>query len=110
MESNEFGSKQRRRTREQIEELLAAYQEAGITQREFCRERGLSLATFGTWRRKYGGQTGGRPGGFCEVRLKEGVQAESTAIRLTDGTEVFLAGGLSPVRVAEYVAALRRSC
>lgn len=102
--------KRTRRTRAEIEELLAAYETAGLTQREFCRERGVSLATFGSWRRKYRGDSNGRAGGFCEVRLREAGAAESVAIRLADGTEVFLAAGLAPVRLAEYVAALRGSC
>lgn len=110
MEANDSEMRWKRRSREQINELLAAYQESGQTQSEFCRQQGLSVATFSSWRRKYHGQAEGRSVGFCEVRLKGGAGAESTAIRLTDGTEVFLAGGLSPVRVAEYVAALRRLC
>lgn len=110
MEPNDSERRRKRRTREQIEELLAAYQEAGLTQSEFCRQQGLSVATFGSWRRKHRGHAESRGVGFCEVRLKEGAGTESTAIRLTDGTEVFLAGGLSPARVAEYVAALRRLC
>lgn len=98
-------------TREQIEEALDAYKVSGVSQKKFCEDRGLSLATFGNWRRKHlkasRGEYGG--GGFCEVRLKEGHHGESAVIRLCDGTEVILAGVLSPVRVAEYVAALRRS-
>jgi len=110
METNEPKSKRRRRTRDEIDELLAAYKEAGITQSEFCRERGLSLATFGSWLRKSRTDAEVAPGGFCEVRLREGTMMESTAIRLADGTEVFLPGPLPPVRLGEYVSALRRSC
>jgi len=112
MDKDQTERKGTRFTREQIEEVLGAFEAAGVTQKAFCRKQGLSLATFGSWRRKYGKSEGRAKAmsGFCEVRLKEGHPAESTVIRLCDGTEVILAAGLSPVRVAEYVVALRRSC
>jgi hypothetical protein len=112
MDEHPTDGKRARYTREQIEEVLDAYEVSGVSQKKFCEDRGLSLATFGNWRRRQlklsRGERGG--GGFCEVRLKERHPGESTVIRLCDGTEVILAAGLSPVRVAEYVAALRRSC
>lgn len=112
MDKDQTERKRARYTREQIEEALDAYKGSGVSQKKFCADRGLSLATFGSWRRKYGKSEGRAKamGGFCEVRLKEGDSVEGTVIRLCDGTEVKLAVGLSPVRVAEYVAALRRSC
>jgi transposase-like protein len=112
MDEHPTDGKRARYTREQIEEALAAYEVSGISQKKFCADRGLSLATFGNWRRKYGKAEARAKAmsGFCEVRLKEGHPGESTVIRLCDGTEVILAGVLSPVRVAEYVAALGRSC
>lgn len=112
MDEVQTEGKRARFTREQIEEVLGAFEVAGLTQKAFCRKQGLSLATFGNWRRKYGKAEARAKAksGFCEVRLKGGDPGESTVIRLSDGTEVILAGGLSPVRVAEYVAVLRRSC
>lgn len=112
MEEQQREGKRLRYTREQIEEILEAYEVSGVSQKKFCEDRRLSLATFGNWRRKHLKASRVEHGGsgFCEVRLKEGHPGESTVIRLCDGTEVFLAGGLSPVRVAEYVGALRRSC
>lgn len=33
--------------------LARAWEESGQSQREFCREHGLKLATFGYWRTQY---------------------------------------------------------
>ena len=112
MDEHQTDGKRLRYTREQIEEVLDAYEVSGVSQKKFCEDRGLSLATFGNWRRKHLKPSRGEHGDgrFWEVRLKEGHPVESTVIRLCDGTEVILAAGLSPVRVAEYGAALRQSC
>jgi hypothetical protein len=110
MEENHAQEKRPRFTREQIEEILNAQEASGMTQREFCRERGLSLANFGYWRKRHRKASVAEGGGFCEVRLKDTDPGQSTVIRLHDGTEMFLPGMVSPVRLAEYVRALRASC
>jgi len=43
--------KRLRYSREQIQEILTAYEASGLSQRKFCQQRGLSLASFGNWRR-----------------------------------------------------------
>ncbi len=41
-----------RRTPAQWQKLVAAQQSSGLSQKAFCEQEGLSLATFGYWRRK----------------------------------------------------------
>ena len=35
----------RRRSRQEVEQLVAEYESSGLSRNEFCRERGLSLST-----------------------------------------------------------------
>lgn len=100
--------KQRRRTREEVEELLAAYESGTQTQRSFCAGRGLSLGTFALWRRKYRRKASAA---FAEVSLPAAGSLDGFAVRLTDGTEIFLPGGMEPACLAAYVKELGRpSC
>jgi hypothetical protein len=43
-----------RRSRAEIEQLLADYEVSGLTRVEFCRKRGLSLASLDRYRRRHG--------------------------------------------------------
>jgi len=104
--------KRLRYSREQIQEILTAYEASGLSQRKFCQQRGLSLASFGNWRRKYRStfRREATAEGFCEVHLKESNFGTGTQIRFPDGIELVFPGLLSPDQAAGYVSALRRSC
>jgi hypothetical protein len=43
---------QRRRSRLEVERLVAEYESSGLSRMEFCRERGLALSTLGRYRRR----------------------------------------------------------
>jgi hypothetical protein len=43
---------QRRRSRHEVEQLVAEYESSGLSRIEFCRERGLALSTLGRYRRR----------------------------------------------------------
>lgn len=92
-----------RRSRTEIEEILAAFERSSLTQQAFCREKGLSVATFSNWRRKAGGGGGAalRP-----VRLTEAPTAPVIAVRFPDGLEVFFPRGSGPDEIAAVVASL----
>lgn len=49
----------RRRTRAQADELVAEQAASGLSQADFCRSRGLSLATLARYRRR-GRESGGQ--------------------------------------------------
>ena len=42
----------RRRSRQEVEQLIAEYESTGLSRREFCRERGLSLSTLSRYRKR----------------------------------------------------------
>ena len=42
----------RRRSRLEVEQLVAEYEASGMSRSEFCRERGLALSTLGRYRRR----------------------------------------------------------
>jgi len=42
----------RRRSRQEVEEVVAEYESSGLSRIEFCRERGLALSTLGRYRRR----------------------------------------------------------
>ena len=42
----------RRRSRHEVEQLVAEFESSGLSRMEFCRERGLALSTLGRYRRR----------------------------------------------------------
>jgi len=40
----------RRRSRQEVEQLVAEYESSGLSRSEFCRERGLGLSTLDRYR------------------------------------------------------------
>jgi len=104
-------TKRVRRSREEIDELLAAFESRGQTQEAFCRERGLSVATFSSWRRRRA--TGGARGGLRPVRVLGGSCAGERKVRTLGGVEVSLPAGTPVGEIAALVRANkegRRSC
>src|ERR1019366_7887200 len=41
---------QRRRRRQEVEQVVAEYESSGLSRIEFCRERGVALSTLGRYR------------------------------------------------------------
>ncbi len=86
-------SRSPRRSQAEWQRILERFEASGLTQAAFCREQGLSLSTFGYWKRRLGEQrrpsepdasTGAgvidlsaltdRPPGFSvEIQLGDGV-------------------------------------
>src|SRR5450631_1302983 len=42
----------RRRSREEVEQVVAEYESSGLSRIEFCRQRGLALSTLGRYRKR----------------------------------------------------------
>ena len=90
-------------------EILTEYEGSGQTQREFCERAGLSLATFGLWRRRIG-KTGQRAcvakSRMIEVAL--GVPEDAgVVLEGGGGWALRLPSGVSPKWVAEVLRELR---
>ena len=81
---------QRRRSPAEIKQLLSEYQASGLSRVEFCRQKGLSLATLARYRKRQA-QDDGLPGSrWLRVEVSGGgAEPERAASRLA----VVLAGG-----------------
>ena len=42
----------RRRSRQEVEQVVAEFESSGLSRIEFCRQRGLALSTLGRYRRR----------------------------------------------------------
>jgi hypothetical protein len=93
------------RSKAQINEFVAAFEESGQTQQQFCIEHGLRPATFSTWLRKRRARQA--PEGFRELRLGFGGSGALT-VRLPDGIEVEFPHPAKTAEVASLILRLRR--
>ena len=78
----------RRRSREEADRLAAEYEASGLSQREFCDQRGVPLKTFARYLARYRREQAG------ESRLPQWVAVEVAAKHGDSaGLSVVLAGG-----------------
>ena len=119
MESPQRKVKRLRRSRAEINRLLEAFERSGTTQQAFCREHGLSVATFSYWRRKATSAraaddaasavpAAGPDALLRPVRVSEAAAAQGVVVRLADATEVFFPAGVAPTDIAAVVGALQQ--
>lgn len=94
-------TKRTRRSRAEIDELLEAFERSGQTRKAFCRERGLSVATFSSWRRRRAAERGGE-GTLRPVRVA-GPAAGGPVVRTPGGVEVTLPAGTAAAEIAALV-------
>lgn len=84
-------SRRLRRSREQCIEIVQRYRDSDCTQAEFCRQNGISLATFNKWMHRLSTET---ESGFVVVSPNEppvaDVQSGRFQVRLTLGNGVVL--------------------
>ena len=83
-----------RRTREEVRQLVSAFQASGLRAREFCQQHGLALSTLRRHLRKQGGAQRKAAAGvrFVAVALN-GAPAPAPKEAAPAGLEVVLAGG-----------------
>lgn len=70
--------------RDQWTARLAAWKASGLSQSAWCREHGVSLASFGYWRRKLAGPTGSTPS-VLPIRRAPDPTVEMLEVRLPNG-------------------------
>lgn len=92
------------------EELLASYEQSGLTQKAFSRREGINYHTFIAWlqhrRRRAGVDTAGAPAlRFEEVQLGESVDLAGLEVTLPEGMVI---RGQDVQKVAALVKALGR--
>jgi len=81
----------RRRSGAEIEQLLADYETSGLTRVEFCRKRGLSLASLARYRRRQG--QGGAVTGNRLVAVEVSGTFADRESRANSGVALALRGG-----------------
>ena len=82
---------QRRRSRAEAGQLVAEYEASGLSQVEFCRKQGLSLATLARYRKR---QAQGNPAaGNHWLEVKESAGRPALVIPASSGLVVALPGG-----------------
>jgi transposase-like protein len=69
----------RRRSRHEVEQLVAEYESSGLNRSEFCREHGLALSTLGRYRKRREGQESTRSNPLLAVELSGRPQAAVAA-------------------------------
>jgi|ERR1035441_915429 hypothetical protein len=80
-----------RRSRLEVEQLVAEYEASGMGRSEFCRERGLALSTLGRYRRGRDRQGSSRSNPLLAVELSARSQASVAAV--SSALTVVLRGG-----------------
>ena len=103
----------RRRTAEQIKELLARYHESSATQAEFAKEHGFGLSTLNRWLRRAEEERLPAPSvqaaTFIEARLASPPVALARVYRLDlpGGISLRLEGGFDAAELEQLLRVLR---
>ncbi len=93
----------------QIEELLAAYDSSGLTQREFVRQSGVTLSSFTYWlrRRRQRNQAATAPA-WVPVEVQNEAQARgSYYLQWPDGASLRIPCGFNPAEVRTLLQAVQ---
>ena len=104
----------RRRSRAETEQLVAEYGASGLSQVEFCRKQGLSLATLARYRKR---QAQGSPAAgnrWVEVKestgrpVREGGASSGLAVALPSGRRIEVGRGFDARTLAQLLDVLER--
>ena len=106
---------QRRRGPAEIQQLVAEYESSGLTGVEFCRYKGLSLATLARYRKKQQAQGDGLAGSRWLTVEVSGEEAKSAsgaesrlAVVLAGGRRIEVGRGFDAGTLAQLVSVLER--
>lgn len=104
---NDGKLKPRRRSAAEIANLVAEYRESGLTQREYARQLGVSLASVGRWVRDRKQSRAG----FASVRVQPETEVDAVVtVRWPSGMEVGLPLSLGAVTVRRWLGEFLTSC
>lgn len=92
-----------RRSRAEIEKIVADYRQSGLTQVVFAKENRLNLGTFRSWLAK---RRGDPAPDLCPVRFRQGA-AETITIRMPGGIEVVVHDAADPQWVVALVKGVK---
>lgn len=100
-------------------DLMAAWERNGLSQAEFCRQRGINGGTFAWWKRRLQKPAGGGPkrcgrppktsSQFVEVRLTGGSSLPGYEVVLNRGRSIRVPSQFDPQILSSLIAAVE-SC
>lgn len=94
--------------REQWSARVAQWRDSGLSQTAYCREHGLSVSSFGYWRRRLHAAAGEGVGRVLPIVVAASpADAASLRVQLPGGVWLHLSDQADPVRVSALVRALR---
>ena len=106
----------RRRSRAEVDQLIAEYEGSGLTRQQFCAKHGLALVTLDRYRkrRREGGASSPDDKRFLRVELRGGKPAGSDgpgnelAVVLRSGRRIELRGGFDADLLLQLVQVLEQ--
>ena len=101
---------QRRRSRAEAERLVAEYEASGVSQVEFCRKQGLSLATLARYRKRHvqGSPVPGSRWLAVEVSGAGPARESGLAVALPGGRRIEIWRGFDARTLAQLLGVLER--
>jgi hypothetical protein len=105
---------QRRRSQSEVAQVVAEYEASGLSRVEFCRRKGLSLATLARYRKRLAQARTAEGNGWLAVELSRGVPAlevggnSGLAVALTGGRRIEIGRGFDARTLAQLLGVLER--
>ena len=102
----------RRRSRQEVEQVVAEYESSGLSQIEFCRERGVALSTLGRYRSRQGVQAAAGSNVLLAVEVSSRVPAaiaatgSALAVVLRSGRRIEVGRGFDTSALEQLVRVL----
>jgi hypothetical protein len=92
-EATQTAKIKRRRSRVEIERLVAEYEGSGLRRTDFCRQRGLSLSTLARYRRRQEQTAGEVTGGKQWLAVEVSGGAARMGDEIASGVAMVVPGG-----------------
>ena len=103
----------RRRSRAEAEQVASEYEASGLSRVEFCRTRGLSLATLARYRKRQAQGEAASGHGWLRVEVAANATVESRgdgglAVVLAGGRRIEVRCGFDPQTLVQLLSVLER--
>ena len=102
--------RRRYRSRREADELAAEYEASGLTQREFCKRRDVSLKSLARYLKRFrqGPAKAAEPQRWVAVEMAEsGVSQSGLSVVLGPGRRIEVGRGFDPVTLQQLLMALQ---
>ena len=116
MNEKQVGGIQRRRSRAEVDRLVAEYEASGLSRQEFCLKQGLALVTLDRYRkrRRHGRETSSGNSRLINVELSDAQQLggrgqdSELAVVLSGGRRIEVRRGFDPEMLGQLVRVLEQ--